>query len=63
LIVVRHGWLLYEKYFGRGNHESSPESRSGGKAVSSIAVGMAIDEKRERIPDGLETSLFGGIYG
>ncbi len=62
LVVVRHGWLVYENYFGRGNHESAPESRSCGKAVASIAVGMAIHEKRSMIPEGIETKIMTAQY-
>src|ERR1700722_4083652 len=25
LVVVRHGYLVYEKYFGRGNREAHPD--------------------------------------
>src|SRR5580658_9647812 len=32
LLVVRHGYLVYEKYFGRGNREALPELASCGKA-------------------------------
>ena len=39
LLVVRHGYLVYEKYFGRGNREALPELASCGKAFTSIAVG------------------------
>ncbi|HSW49718.1 MAG TPA: hypothetical protein VLH09_06055, partial [Bryobacteraceae bacterium] len=24
LLVARHGWLVYEKYFGRGDREANP---------------------------------------
>ena len=27
LLVVRHGWLIYEKYYGRGNREANPAMR------------------------------------
>src|SRR5262245_29758930 len=32
LLVVRRGWLVYERYFGRGNREALPELASCGKA-------------------------------
>ncbi len=50
LLVVRHGWLVYEKYFGRGDRNAMPELASCGKAFTSIAVGIAIHEKRALIP-------------
>src|ERR1035438_4814299 len=34
LLVVRHGYLAYERYFGRGNREAIPELASCGKAFT-----------------------------
>lgn len=62
LIVVRHGWLVYEKYFGRGNRQAFPESRSCAKCISSIATGMAIHDKPEMIPDGLDEKIISPKY-
>ena len=31
LLVVRHGYLVYEKYFGKGNREAHPDMASIGK--------------------------------
>src|SRR5688500_9682808 len=28
LLVARHGWLVYEKYFGRGQREATPNTAS-----------------------------------
>ncbi|MBO0723768.1 MAG: serine hydrolase, partial [Blastocatellia bacterium] len=39
LLVVRHGWLVYERYYGRGNREAVPATASVGKAYTSIACG------------------------
>ncbi|WP_410964951.1 hypothetical protein, partial [Salmonella sp. SAL4435] len=36
LLVVRHGQLVYERYFGRGNREALPELASCGKAFTSV---------------------------
>lgn len=58
LLVVRHGWLVYEKYYGRGNREANPAMASVGKAYTSIACGILLNEKRSEIPDGLETKVF-----
>ncbi len=30
LVVVRHGYLVYEKYFGKGNREAHPDMASIG---------------------------------
>src|SRR2546428_759936 len=54
LLVVRHGWLVYERYWGRGNRLAIPTMASVGKAFTSITCGVMIDQKREQIPDGLD---------
>src|SRR5262249_14832872 len=28
LLVVRHGWLVYERYYGQGNREATPATAS-----------------------------------
>jgi CubicO group peptidase (beta-lactamase class C family) len=62
LIVVRHGYLVYEKYFGKGNREAHPDMASIGKAFTSISCGIMLKEKHDRIPDGLETKVFTEQY-
>src|SRR4029077_6243876 len=62
LIVVRHGYLVYEKYFGKGNREAHPDMASIGKAFTSISCGIMLQEKRSLIPDGLETKVFTEKY-
>jgi CubicO group peptidase (beta-lactamase class C family) len=62
LLVVRHGYLVYEKYFGRGNREALPELASCGKAFTSIAVGIMLKEKHDLIPDGLDQKVFTPQY-
>lgn len=62
LVVVRHGYLVYEKYFGKGNREAHPDMASIGKAFTSISCGIMLKEKRDLIPDGLETRVFTGKY-
>ena len=39
LVVVRHGWLVYEKYFGRADRNANPDMASCGKAFTSVALG------------------------
>src|SRR5262245_21993003 len=34
LLVVRHGYLVYERYFGRGDREALPELASCGKSFT-----------------------------
>jgi len=62
LIVVRHGYLVYEKYFGKGNREAHPDMASIGKAFTSVSVGIMLQEKHNQIPDGLETKVFTQKY-
>ncbi len=37
LVVVRHGYLVYEKYFGKANREAHPDMASIGKAFTSVS--------------------------
>jgi CubicO group peptidase (beta-lactamase class C family) len=62
LLVVRHGYLVYEKYYGKGNREALPAEASVGKAYTSIACGIMLKEKHDRIPEGLETKVFTEKY-
>jgi len=62
LLVVRHGWLVYEKYYGRGNREATPSMASVGKAFTSIACGIMLHDKHDAIPDGLDTKVFNEKY-
>ena len=62
LLVARHGYLVYEKYYGRGNREALPAMASVGKAYTSIACGIMLLEKRDQIPEGLETKVFSTKY-
>src|SRR4051795_7740486 len=62
LLVVRHGWLVYEKYYGKGNREANPAMASVGKAYTSIACGIMLNEKKQQIPDGLNTKVFNEKY-
>lgn len=62
LVVVRHGWLVYEKYYGRGNREATPAMASVGKAFTSIACGIMLGEKQSEIPQGLDQKVFTERY-
>ena len=62
LLVVRHGWLAYEKYYGKGNRQANPAMASVGKAYTSIACGMMLREKRDAVPEGLEQKVFTEKY-
>ena len=58
LLVVRKGYLVHESYFGRAGRNVNPDMASTGKAYTSIACGLMLEEFRERIPEGLNTKVF-----
>lgn len=58
LLVVRHGYLVFEKYFGRASRNANPDMASTGKAYTSIACGIMLQEFHDKIPDGLDTKVF-----
>ena len=58
LLVVRMGYLVYEKYFGRASRNCNPDMASTGKAFTSIACGVMLKEFHDKIPDGLDTKVF-----
>ncbi|MBU6402412.1 MAG: serine hydrolase, partial [Verrucomicrobia bacterium] len=58
LLVVRHGYLVFERYFGRASRLANPDMASTGKAYTSIACGIMLREFHDRIPDGLDTKVF-----
>ncbi|HEX4796422.1 MAG TPA: serine hydrolase [Humisphaera sp.] len=62
LLVVRHGYLVFEKYFGRAHRNANPDMASTGKAYTSIACGIMLHEFHDKIPDGLDTKVFTQTY-
>ena len=62
LLVVRHGYLVLEKYFGRASRNANPDMASTGKAFTSIACGVMLREFHDKIPDGLATKVFTETY-
>lgn len=62
LLVVRHGYLVLEKYFGRASRNANPDMASTGKAFTSIACGVMLREFKDKIPDGLATKVFTEKY-
>src|SRR6266481_2152932 len=58
LLVVRNGWLVFEKYFGRASRNANPDMASTGKAYASIACGIMLKEFHDKIPNGLDTKVF-----
>jgi CubicO group peptidase (beta-lactamase class C family) len=62
LLVVRHGYLVFEKYFGRASRNANPDMASTGKAFTSIACGIMLNEFRAKLPAGLDTKVFTQRY-
>lgn len=62
LLVVRRGYLVFEKYFGRASRNANPDMASTGKAYTSIACGVMLNEFRDKMPEGLETKVFTEKY-
>jgi CubicO group peptidase (beta-lactamase class C family) len=62
LLVVRKGYLVFEKYFGKASRNANPDMASTGKAYTSIACGVMLHEFKDRIPEGLETKVFTEKY-
>ena len=62
LLVVRHGYLVFEKYYGRAHRDGNPDMASTGKAYTSIACGILLEEKRDALPEGLATKVFTEKY-
>jgi CubicO group peptidase (beta-lactamase class C family) len=62
LLIVRHGYLCYERYFGRASRDVNPDMASTGKAVCSIACGIMLEEFKSKIPLGLDTQVFTPEY-
>src|SRR6478609_3539202 len=58
LLVVRKGYLVLERYFGRASRNANPDMASTGKAFTSIACGIMLHEFHDKIPDGLDTKVF-----
>jgi CubicO group peptidase (beta-lactamase class C family) len=58
LLVLRHGWLVYECYFGKGHRLATPNLASCGKSFTSIAMGILLAEHPEFFPKGLEQKIF-----
>jgi CubicO group peptidase (beta-lactamase class C family) len=58
LLVLRHGHLAYERYFGRASREGHPNMHSMGKMFTSASCGIMLSEHKDRFPDGLAQKVF-----
>jgi CubicO group peptidase (beta-lactamase class C family) len=62
LLVARHGYLVYENYFGRASREVTPNMFSCGKMFTSLCLGMVLHGDPSAIPDGLAQKVFTQKY-
>ncbi len=62
LLVVRNGYLVYERYFGRASREANPNMYSIGKMFTSAACGIMLSEHSSRFPEGLAQKVFTETY-
>jgi CubicO group peptidase (beta-lactamase class C family) len=62
LLVTRHGYLVYEKYFGRASREANPNMYSLGKMFTSAACGIMLSDHSNRFADGLAQKVFTETY-
>ncbi len=62
LLVVRHGYLAFERYYGRAQRNVNPDMASTGKAYTSIACGILLAEHAKELPDGLSQKVFTEKY-
>lgn len=58
LVVIRKGYLVLEKYFGKAHRNANPDMASTGKAFTSIACGVMLQEYQSKIPEGLDTKVY-----
>jgi CubicO group peptidase (beta-lactamase class C family) len=61
-LVLRHGYLVYEKYFGRANRQANPNMYSIAKMFTSASCGIMLSEHSSRFPDGLSQKVFTQEY-
>lgn len=62
LLVARRGWLVYERYFGKGHRDALCNLASCGKSITSVAVGILMAERPDLFPDGLDQKIFTPTY-
>jgi len=58
LLVVSKGYLVLERYYGKAHRNANPDMASTGKAFTSIACGVMLQEFKSKLPDGLDTKVF-----
>ncbi len=58
LLVVSKGYLVLERYYGKAHRNANPDMASTGKAFTSIACGVMLQEFKTKLPDGLDTKVY-----
>ena len=58
LLVVSKGYLVLERYYGKAHRNANPDMASTGKAFTSIACGLMLQEFKAKLPDGLDTKVY-----
>jgi CubicO group peptidase (beta-lactamase class C family) len=62
LLILRHGWLVYERYFGRGQREATANLASIGKSFTSVALGMLLDDRPDLFPNRLDQKVLTPVF-
>src|SRR5687767_14288560 len=62
LLVVRRGWLCYERYQGVMSPTFNRDMHSCGKAFTSTAAGILMEERKGLFPDRLDQLVYDGDY-
>lgn len=62
LIVLRRGWLVYERYFGKGHRDALCNTGSCGKSFTSIAMGILMQDRADLFPQGLAQKVYTPNY-
>ena len=56
--MVSKGYLVLERYYGKAHRNANPDMASTGKAFTSIACGVMLQEFKAKFPDGLDTKVY-----
>ncbi len=62
LLVLRHGWLCYEKYQGEVTPTSNYDMHSCGKAFTGVAVAILMGENAKLFPKKLDELIYDPKY-
>ena len=58
LLVASRGYLVLERYYGKAHRNANPDMASTGKAFTSIACGVMLQEFKAKLPEGLDTKVY-----